>query len=350
MKNITAIIIFLASHNVFSQDTTYLSMKWEQTIRSNAEYYRLQRKQDTLWDRRDYYFSNNQLQMSGTFSSLTIPAVKEGYFEWYHKNGQLKHKGTYKSGKEVGEHLWFFDNGNIEAKETYEGGQLNGVWEEYHSNGNKSILTSFKDGFQHGFTQYFRKDGTKHSEGHFVTGEREGEWKYYNSFGELPKTINYKTIFEFQEANLRLRLPNNEWKLSEQSAQSKDEYIFNRSSVLDPEGRAISPAIMLYIDDATAYNGDVTLYSLNKRHTFLERGIKINETYIQSDKQYPLELKNGCFINASYTSGGLEHVLFMVHLITDTNKGIQLYMDMTKNIADKYEEEFWTTLTSIKEL
>jgi hypothetical protein len=55
-------------------------------------------------------------------------------------------------------------------------------------------------------------------------------------------------------------------------------------------------------------------------------------------------------ITASYSDKGLGHILYMVYIITKEDKGIQLYMDMTKDIADKYEQEFWTTLQSIKEL
>ena len=55
-------------------------------------------------------------------------------------------------------------------------------------------------------------------------------------------------------------------------------------------------------------------------------------------------------ITASYSDKGLDHIFYMVYIITKDDKGIQLYMDMTKDIAYKYEKEFWTTLQSIKEL
>lgn len=36
--------------------------------------------------------------------------------------------------------------------------------------------------------------------------------------------------------------------------------------------------------------------------------------------------------------------------VNANNKGIQIYLDMTKDTAEDYESEFWTTINSIKKL
>ena len=287
--------------------------------------------------------------MKGTFSSLK-PPVKEGYFEWYHKNGQIKHKARYLSNKEVGEHLWYHENGSLEAKENYQEGILNGKYEEYYSNGNPSINTTFIDGKQNGKTTYYRKDGTQKSQGYFLKGNRNGVWNYFNKEGKLEGSKTFKTEYKIPEANLFLKLPNDEWELDHHSTEGVVQYIFKRNELTNSAGLKIKPAIMLFIEDAQEYNGDVTLFSINKRIPFISKGIEINSTQIHSDKEYPLSYKNSLFMKTSYTSKGLEHVFYMIHIITKNNKGVQLYLDMTKDLEKEYISEFWTTIRSIKEL
>ncbi len=147
-----------------------------------------------------------------------------------------------------------------------------------------------------------------------------------------------------------LKLPNDQWTLTNHSNDDIAQYVFKRTEITDSEGHKTIPAIMLYIEDASKYNGDAILYSINKRVSFMEMGVKINTTLIQSDDNYPLSYKNGYFMETSYSSGGLEHILYMIHFITEDNKGIQLYLDMTKDIADEYEAEFWTTINSLLKL
>jgi len=287
--------------------------------------------------------------MTGAFTSLN-PEIKEGYFEWFHANGNLKHKGNYSLGKEEGEHHWYIENGNLEAREFYKNGLLNGAFEEYYSNGNISKRTVFIKGLQNGSTIYYHEKGSKHSEGDFLNGNRDGEWKYFNELEELLGTNFFKTEYEIPEANMFLKLPNDEWYLAHQSSTGTTQYIFKRNEITNSEGQKIVPAIMLYIEDVTKYNGDATLFSINKRTPFIEKGIKINTTLIQSNEDYPLSYKNGYFMKATYLSNGEKHIFYMIHFITSNNKGVQLYLDMTEDIADEYETEFWTTIKSLKKL
>jgi transcriptional antiterminator len=43
------------------------------------------------------------------------------------------------------------------------------------------------------------------------------------------------------------------------------------------------------------------------------------------------------------------HNLYMIHIINKDSKGIQIYLDMTKDIEKDYEQEFWTVIRSIRE-
>jgi len=343
------IILFLTffANVCFGQDTIFFDAKWKSTSRINAEFFRVEKKEGEKWTRSDFFFKTMQLQMKGTYSSLA-PEIQDGYFEWYHSNGKLKHKGIYEKGKNVGEHLWYGDNGNIEAKENYKNGLLNGVLEEYYPNGKLRQKSELPDGIQNGWTVYYREDGSKHSEGNFNNGNRNGEWKYFDKRGEVEGTENFKIDYEIKEAKMFLQLPNDEWFLTDHSDKGLIHYIFKRNEIVDSLGRSIIPAIMLYIDDVKDYNNDLITYSLNKRIIF--KDVKVQKTFVPSDKYFPLSYKNAIVMITSYTDKGINHILYIAYIINDDNIGIQIYMDMTKDIADKYEKEFWTTLQSIKEM
>jgi hypothetical protein len=156
--------------------------------------------------------------------------------------------------------------------------------------------------------------------------------------------------YQIPEANMSLQLPNDEWKLAQRSNAGQVSYIFKRNPITDDQGNAIIPAIMVFVEDAKKYEKDVTLYSITKRLPFRSKGLKIDTTLIQSNKNYPLTYKNAYFMKASYTENGLAHILYMIHIINNDDKGIQIYLDMTTAITDKYEQEFWTTIRSIKEI
>lgn len=346
---LAAIISFLAIQFSFAQDSLFFDAKWRPSDKNNAVYYRIEKKVNGQWVRNDFYRNGNQLQMTGTLKSID-PEIKEGKFEYYHANGKLKHVGVYKENKETGEHKWYSESGSLEAIEHYRNGELDGVFTEYYPNGKLSIETSFKQGRQNGKTTYYREDGTKHSDGDFKDGDRTGLWNFYDEAGKLINTHEFKTDYVISEAGMFIKLPNSEWELTNKTDGQLAAYIFKRSPIEDQEGREIVPAIMVYVEDATKYKQDVTLYSIEKRSQFQGKGIKVEKILIQDHEDYPLAYKNGYLTICSYSDNGLDHLLYMIHIINKDNKGIQIYMDMTQNIAGEYDHEFWATMKSIRDI
>jgi hypothetical protein len=123
------------------------------------------------------------------------------------------------------------------------------------------------------------------------------------------------------------------------------EYIFKREEIEDTDGRQIIPAVMLYIQDASNYD-DLILFSSQKKAAFVSNGVKVEEILTHESKDYPLRHKNSLFYKCTYNNG-LDHVLYMIHIMTEDKKGIQLLLDMTKSIAAECEDEFISILESI---
>ncbi len=165
----------------------------------------------------------------------------------------------------------------------------------------------------------------------------------------LQQSIGQITDFDIKEAKMFIQMPNSDWKLNNKGEGNLTSYIFKRNPITDSAGREIVPAIMIFVEDASKYNQDVTSYSIAKRLQFQGKGIKVDKILIHEDKDYPLSYKNSYLTMCSYADNGLEHILYMIHIINKDNKGIQIYMDMTKSLAYKYSSEFWTTMRSIKE-
>ena len=333
------------------QDTLFFDSNWKPTTKIDAEYFRIDKQEGKKWTRMDYFYKTKQLQMKGTYTSLT-PEIKDGYFEWYHANGKLSQQGSFENGKHIGEHLLYYEDGSLYTNGNYQNDKLNGAYEVYYPSGKLLLKSSFSNGLQDGWSVYYKEDGTKHSEGNFKNGNQDGEWKYYGENENVEEIRIFKIDHEIKEAKMFLQLPNYEWFLANYSDKKVTQYIFKRNKIIAPNGKSIVPAIMLYIEDAKDYNQDVILYSLQKRLAFSKINLQINsKILIPADKEFPFSsFKNAMLITASYSDNDFEHIFYMVYIITEENKGIQLYMDMTKDIAEKYEKEFWTTLQSIKEL
>jgi hypothetical protein len=151
-----------------------------------------------------------------------------------------------------------------------------------------------------------------------------------------------------------IKLPNSFWSLVDKVTSVRTRYLFRREPVIDSLGRAITPTIMIYIEDASQYKQDVTQFSIDKQTPIKDQGVETERMMTQkNDGNYPLSIKNSYIFKCHYTDGTsarLEHLLYMVYIITGENKGVQIYMDMTKSIAPDYEEEFISTIKSIKEI
>ena len=95
----------------------------------------------------------------GYFSKGIIKdGEKEGVWEFYHDNGQLREKRTYKIGFELTSLYYdesgqlrngvvesYYQNGQLQEKRTYKDGKKVGVWEYYEQNGELSSKTTYKD-------------------------------------------------------------------------------------------------------------------------------------------------------------------------------------------------------------
>jgi uncharacterized protein len=132
---------------------------------------------------------------------------KDGPFESYYLNGNLKERGDYKNRKKEGPWETFNKNGELKTRETFFNGNLTG--KENYKDGKKSGLeiliygyrnnpsrlpeppqydfltygyggkssTNYKNGLKHGLYEFFSSDGTLLTSGNYKDDQKEGLWE-----------------------------------------------------------------------------------------------------------------------------------------------------------------------------
>ena len=72
--------------------------------------------------------------------------IKDGDYETFYDNGQLKSKGFYVKGNKEGVYKWWYSNGNLERQGNYILGKKNGVYKWWYSNGQIYVMGNYKNG------------------------------------------------------------------------------------------------------------------------------------------------------------------------------------------------------------
>jgi len=56
------------------------------------------------------------------------------------------------------------------------------------------------------------------------------------------------------------------------------------------------------------------------------------------------------FITGEYSADGFDHIIYMAYIMDKQNRGIQIYMDMTKSVQNICNNEFMDFIRSVKEI
>ena len=102
------------------------------------------------------YYNNGTIKCA---YAVNENGQKQGPFEEYHENGQLKKKCTYKDGSLYSPFEEYWANGQLKIKGTYKGGLYEGPFEAYHDNGQLKLKCTYKNGFPDGPYEEYDKNG-----------------------------------------------------------------------------------------------------------------------------------------------------------------------------------------------
>lgn len=137
-------------------DTTYFDADWKKTISSKAEYYRVFNElAPNKWCIEDYHKKNNQIKLSGHFTSHSME-LKDGLFVFYYENGNKERACSYKSNMLEGAFTNYYDNGSVQDEGRFADGLTEGRFVAYYRNGNVSNVGSYVAGMLNGqWKQYY---------------------------------------------------------------------------------------------------------------------------------------------------------------------------------------------------
>lgn len=175
-----------------AQKKTYFDYRWKKAKAKTAYYYRIITPEGNMFLVRDYFVSNDQLQMEGRFRSKKAEDdTREGLFTSYYVNGQKSSEGEYKGGKEDGKWTFWFKNGQVKREGSYDRGSREGEWSFYHRNGQLEGKATYKSGDIYGnYIQYY-DNGEKELVINYANGKKNGEFMRYYLGGKLKRKGNY---------------------------------------------------------------------------------------------------------------------------------------------------------------
>ena len=116
------------------------------------------------------YYTNGQLRENGTF----VDGKLDGVYEGFSGNGQLSGKAIYSHGVVIVAEK-FHESGELKKKITFRNGLMSGEVKTYYSNGNLAIEEFFIDDKLEGVRKDFNLDGSPRTIQEYKNGVKEGQ-------------------------------------------------------------------------------------------------------------------------------------------------------------------------------
>jgi len=110
-----------------------------------------------------------------------------------YENGQIKHEGNYKDGKQDGKWTWWNMKGQKDEVRNYKDGDLvdKTIFKYSYLTG-QITEQSYKDGKKDGKWTKWYKNGEKKYEKNYKDGNKDGKWTEWHKNGQKKTEKNYK--------------------------------------------------------------------------------------------------------------------------------------------------------------
>jgi hypothetical protein len=128
-------------------------------------------QREGIWE---YFYSNGNIKCRTPYAG----GAEDGIAEVFYKNGNIRERMPFKAGKMDGIEEWFYPKGKIRRRTPYVGGLIDGVDEWFYPNGNTRFKTTFKDGNMDGIQEWFDGQGNITETRHWNDGELIEETKH----------------------------------------------------------------------------------------------------------------------------------------------------------------------------
>lgn len=110
--------------------------------------------------------------------------IKNGFYESFHLNGQLKVKENFKDGYRDGLLEEYGENGQLIRRNNYKNGNFHGVQERFSESGVLEELKNYKNEKLHGVQDSYL-EGRLQFRSYWTDGELDGDPELYDETGSL---------------------------------------------------------------------------------------------------------------------------------------------------------------------
>lgn len=121
--------------------------------------------------------------------------VRQGPYEVWHENGQLKERGAYKDGKHAGVFEFFNEDGQLKERSVFKDGERNGLFERYWAGGALELKGQYIGKYRAGDWTFYYPSGQPRAQGRFQDDQRRGTWSFWTASGELHARVAYPPSF-----------------------------------------------------------------------------------------------------------------------------------------------------------
>jgi antitoxin component YwqK of YwqJK toxin-antitoxin module len=191
MKVISIAILVLACMNSHAQEgTIYFDKDWNESSSNKAHFYRIYSyNSDSTVSVKDYYKKGDRLQMTGTFTDTSF-STKIGYFEYFHKNGNILYRRTFNSkGNRQGIRQIFHRSGKKCCELTYKDGIKEGPNNYYYRNGQLKWTINYQNNLLSGWRTIYRRNGSIRKEVEYEEDYKTGNYSKYSRNGNRSKKV-----------------------------------------------------------------------------------------------------------------------------------------------------------------
>ena len=118
---------------------------------------------------------------------------RNGTYEAWHPNGQMRVRAHYKNGIPVGNYESWYENGNPLVKISYnEKGEYDGLYEDWYENGQPHSRSNFKGDMVDGLSEDWYEDGQLKERCNYKDGNLDGLRELWYDDGQPLLRENYK--------------------------------------------------------------------------------------------------------------------------------------------------------------
>jgi antitoxin component YwqK of YwqJK toxin-antitoxin module len=120
--------------------------------------------------------------------------TREGKWNYYYDNGEVKSEGNYTNNRQVGEWKFYYKGGTPEEIGNFNNGVLQGKWQYFFPEGKTLRVEEFQRGKREGQFIEYSLEGDTVTIGSYTEGEKNGPWKI--KYGDVREEGSYVNDFK----------------------------------------------------------------------------------------------------------------------------------------------------------